>query len=185
MSRMAWAGWVDRWNQYWFSPSSALNLAGARIVAVAAQLFWFFPPLGLSINLAHKNSGFTDPQPIIRALDAMLPREMLFSADGLTAIHGVTFAAGLAALVGLWTRPSLALFALGNWFFVSHNIDPPCLLDTAYMYPSRRKVSNPPPSALSCARPERSAMLANLPVCSSRMMSSTFAASDSTALVQG
>jgi uncharacterized membrane protein YphA (DoxX/SURF4 family) len=120
MSRMTWAGWIDRWNQYWFPPSSALNLAGARIVAVAAQLFWFFPPLGLSINLADKNSGFSDPQPIIRALDAMLPREVLFSADGLTAIHWVTFAAGLAALVGFWTRPSLALFALGTWFFVSH-----------------------------------------------------------------
>ena len=55
----------------------------------------------------------------------------------------------------------------------------------AYMYPSRRSVSSPPPSSLSCARPERSAMLANLPVCSSTMISSTFRASDSTALVQG
>ena len=34
----------------------------------------------------------------------------------------------------------------------------------AYMYPSRRSVSSPPPSSLSCARPDRSAMLANFPV---------------------
>ena len=54
-----------------------------------------------------------------------------------------------------------------------------------YMYPSRRSTSRPPPPALSCARPERSAMLANLPDCSSRMISSTFRASDSTACVQG
>ena len=31
--------WLDRWNRYWFPPASTLNLAGARIVAVAAQLF--------------------------------------------------------------------------------------------------------------------------------------------------
>jgi hypothetical protein len=53
------------------------------------------------------------------------------------------------------------------------------------MYPSRRSVSSPPPSALSCARPERSAMLANFPVRGSTMMSSTFHASESTAWVYG
>ena len=54
-----------------------------------------------------------------------------------------------------------------------------------HMYPSRRSVSSPPPPSLSWARPDRSAMLANLPVLSSTMISSTFRASDSTALVHG
>src|SRR5690606_40576442 len=53
-----------------------------------------------------------------------------------------------------------------------------------YMYPSRRRVSKPP-SSLSCARPERSAMLANLPVFSSSTISETLRASESTGLVQG
>ena len=45
--------------------------------------------------------------------------------------------------------------------------------------------SSPPPPALSCARPERSAMLTNFPDWSSTMISSTLRASDSTAWVQG
>src|SRR5690606_3768043 len=53
-----------------------------------------------------------------------------------------------------------------------------------YMYPSRRRVSRPP-SSLSWARPERSAMLANLPVFSSSTISETLRASDSTGPVQG
>src|SRR5690606_2443244 len=53
-----------------------------------------------------------------------------------------------------------------------------------HMYPSRRSVSSPP-SSLSCARPERSAMLANLPVFSSSTISETFRASESTMTVQG
>ena len=54
-----------------------------------------------------------------------------------------------------------------------------------YMYPSLRRVSSPPPSSLSWARPARSAMLANLPTLSSAMISATVRASDSTGKVQG
>src|SRR6266545_4381903 len=54
-----------------------------------------------------------------------------------------------------------------------------------YMYPSRRSVSSPPPSAASCARPERSAMFANLPVRSSSTISDTVRAVESTAFVHG
>ena len=51
----------------------------------------------------------------------MAPRERgLYSAGGLTVIWWVSIAAGLAALVGFATRTSLFLFALGMWFFVSH-----------------------------------------------------------------
>ena len=53
------------------------------------------------------------------------------------------------------------------------------------MYPPRRSDSRPPPSSLSWARPLRSAMLLNLPVRSSTMMSATFLASDCTGVVHG
>ena len=66
--------WLERWNEYWFPPASTLNLAGARIVAVAAQLFWLFPSLDYHINLAAKNSHFVAPQPLIRAIDLRRPR---------------------------------------------------------------------------------------------------------------
>lgn len=108
------------WNRYWFPTASPLNLAGARIVTVAAQLFWFFPSLNYHIGLATKNSEFIDPQPIIRLVDAILPREMAFSAGSLTAIYWMTAIAGVTALIGFFTRTSLFLLALGVWFFVSH-----------------------------------------------------------------
>jgi hypothetical protein len=54
-----------------------------------------------------------------------------------------------------------------------------------YIYPSRLKVSNPPPSSASCARPERSAIFLNFPVSSSSMISATFFEVDSTGVVQG
>jgi hypothetical protein len=112
--------WIDRWNAFWFPLTTTLPLAGARILAVAAQLFWFGPNLPHHINLATKNSHFTDPQPLIRLIDYLLPRHVFFSAGGLTAVWWVTTITGLLALIGLRTRTSLFVFALGSWFFVSH-----------------------------------------------------------------
>ena len=112
--------WIGLWNSYWFPTSTTLNLAGARIVAVAAQLFWLSPSLDYHINLATKNSQFIRPQPLIRAIDALVAREVLFTPSGLTVVYWITAAAGLAALVGCFTRVSLFVFALGTWFFVSH-----------------------------------------------------------------
>ncbi len=112
--------WIAGWNAYWFPTTTTLNLAGARIVAVAAQVFWLFPSLSYQIGLATKNSAFADPQPLIRAIAAIVPRDALFTPSGLTAIYWVTFAAGLAALVGFSTRTCLFVLAAGTWFLVSH-----------------------------------------------------------------
>lgn len=108
------------WNAYWFPTTSTLNLAGARILAVAVQVFWLFPRLSDQINLVTNNAAFTDPQPLIRAIDAVVPHGMIFNPAAFTAIYWVSLAAGLSALVGFRTRTSLLLLALGNLFFVSH-----------------------------------------------------------------
>jgi uncharacterized membrane protein YphA (DoxX/SURF4 family) len=112
--------WLRYWNEYWFPITTPLSLAGARIVAVAAQLFWFAPNLSGNINLAVKNTEFVQPQPLIRLIDALLPREVLFSESGLMAVYWATTVAGITALLGFFTRTSLFLLALGTWFFVSH-----------------------------------------------------------------
>lgn len=112
--------WIERWNAYWFPMTSTLNLAGARIVAVAAQVFWLSPSLDYHINLAAKNAAFIDPQPIIRAVTAIVPRELLFNPSGLTALWWATAVAGVAALVGFFSRTSMFLLALGTWIFVAH-----------------------------------------------------------------
>jgi vitamin K-dependent gamma-carboxylase-like protein len=111
---------LDWWNAYWFPVSSSLNLAAARIVAVAFAMMVTFPSLGNNINLAVKNSAFSDPQILVRAIAAVIPRHVLFTARGLTLVYAISMIAGVMALVGLFTRTALFVFALGLAFFVSH-----------------------------------------------------------------
>jgi len=112
--------WIARWKAFWFPLTATLPLAGARIVTVAAQLFWFGPNLATHINLATQNSHFSDPQPMIRLIDHLFPRHVFFSAGGLTTVWWVTTIAGVLALIGLRTRTALFVFALASWFWVSH-----------------------------------------------------------------
>jgi uncharacterized membrane protein YphA (DoxX/SURF4 family) len=83
-------------------------------------MLWFFPRLDYQINLAVHNSSFQSPQPLIRLVTAIVPRHVLFTPQGLTAVYWVTMAAGLLAVIGLLTRPALFVYALGYAFFVSH-----------------------------------------------------------------
>jgi Vitamin K-dependent gamma-carboxylase len=111
---------VDRWNAWWFPPASTLHLAICRIVAVGAQLVWFHPNLAEHVNLLRKNHEFIEPQLITRILAAVFSRDAFFSPSMFTALYWVTFAFGILALVGLFTRLSLFLFATGTWIFVAH-----------------------------------------------------------------
>jgi Vitamin K-dependent gamma-carboxylase len=120
MSRPNVERWINAWNRYWFPATTTLNLAGCRIIAVLAQVFWFPPSLEQHLNLLSKNSGFIDAQALIRGITSVVPRDALFTAQGFTALYWTTMAAGILALVGLFTRSSIFVFALGNWIFVSH-----------------------------------------------------------------
>ena len=112
--------WIDLWNAYWFPLTTTKSLSLSRIIAVAAQLFWFFPKLEWNLTLAAKNSQFTDPQPMIRLIAALVPREIFFTPQVISAIYALTAVSGVLALVGLFTRTSLFVFAMGIWFFISH-----------------------------------------------------------------
>jgi hypothetical protein len=111
---------VERWYAWWFPPSSTLHLAICRIVAVGAQLVWFHPDLGEHINFLRKNHEFLDPQLITRVLAAVFSRDAFFNPTTFAILYWATFAFGLLALVGLFTRVSLFLFATGTWIFVAH-----------------------------------------------------------------
>lgn len=112
--------WIDRWNAYWFPLTGTERLALARIMAVAAQLLWFAPKLAKHLDLLEKNPQFIDPQVLIRIISAVFPREAYFTPGNFTALYWVTTVAGVLALVGLFTRTSAFVFALGNWIFISH-----------------------------------------------------------------
>jgi hypothetical protein len=87
---------------------------------VGAQLVWFFPNLAEHINFLRKNDEFVDPQLITRVLAAVFSREAFFNPTTFTILYWATFGFGLLALVGLFTRLSLFLFATGTWIFVAH-----------------------------------------------------------------
>jgi hypothetical protein len=112
--------WIERWNAYWFPDTSTLSLAIIRIIAVGAQLFWFFPPLHNQITLLEKNAHFIQPQVLIRIVAAIVPRELLFTPQAFTIFYWLVVAAGFAALIGLCTRVSLFAFACGVWIIIAH-----------------------------------------------------------------
>jgi hypothetical protein len=97
-----------------------VHLAICRIVAVGAQLAWFYPNLDEHTNLLRKNQEFVEPQLITRVLAAVFSRDAFFNPSTFTVLYWATFAFGILALAGLFTRPSLLLFAVGTWIFVAH-----------------------------------------------------------------
>jgi uncharacterized membrane protein YphA (DoxX/SURF4 family) len=112
--------WAEWWNRYWFTPAPTVNLAMARILAVATQLFWVFPSLDEQLSRLQANSRFIHPQLLIRIVAAIFPRDTWFTPGTITAIYWLTVAAGVLALVGLFTRPAMLALALGVWFLVAH-----------------------------------------------------------------
>jgi hypothetical protein len=87
---------------------------------VGAQLVWFLPNLAEHINFLRKNDEFVDPQLLTRVLAAVFSREAFFNPTTFTILYWATFGFGLLALVGLFSRLSLFLFATGTWIFVAH-----------------------------------------------------------------
>lgn len=120
MSAGRMSRWIARWNAWWFPTTPLVHLAICRIVAVGAQLFWFYPDLEEHRNLLVKNPDFIEPQLLTRVIAAVVPRDLFFTPDTFSLLYWVTAAAGVAALVGLFTRASLFIFALGTWIFVAH-----------------------------------------------------------------
>ena len=110
----------ERWFNWWFPPSSGFRLAMCRIVAVATQLLLFMPGLETQIARLERSERFIDPQWLITLLAALAPHELLFSPEAFRALYMVTIAAGIMCLIGLLTRPSAFVFALGNWIMISH-----------------------------------------------------------------
>ncbi len=107
------------WSWYFFPTASPVRLAFMRIVCAALQLLWFAEPL--SAQLAKLNApGFDHPQMIVRGFTAVVPVDALRSGDFLTALYWGTFVVGVLALVGLLTRVTMLLFALGTILQIAH-----------------------------------------------------------------
>ena len=111
---------AEWWDRYWFTPAPTVNLALARVLAVAAELFWLFPSLDEQLSRLQANSHFQHPQYLIRLVAAVFPRDVWFTPRTITVVWWCIAALGLLSLVGLFTRVVMPLFALGTWLLVAH-----------------------------------------------------------------
>lgn len=112
--------WIERWDAYWFPEETPLYLCMSRIMVVGIQLLFFLPSLTKHFGLLDKNPHFIDPQVIISAIARVFPRDAYFTHANFTALYWIMVVAGILALVGLFTRPSVFVFALLCGFFVAH-----------------------------------------------------------------
>jgi predicted DCC family thiol-disulfide oxidoreductase YuxK/uncharacterized membrane protein YphA (DoxX/SURF4 family) len=116
---------MKQWNNYWFQPAPLVDLAICRIMIVGFQLYWL--TLGRKtlagqgfLNVFHTLSQLPnelyDPLPILHLLIWPLGWTYRPSFEVLEIIYWITVGAGILALIGLKTRPSLFVFAIGNVF---------------------------------------------------------------------
>jgi uncharacterized membrane protein YphA (DoxX/SURF4 family) len=117
----AWPGWArGRWEAFFFPTLAPVRLGALRVVFVALQMAFFMFPLSTHLALIEHNAGFHHPEPLMRGLAALVPPGVLRSEGFIAGLHYGSLGAGALALVGLFTRPALALFALMQMVLVLH-----------------------------------------------------------------
>jgi predicted DCC family thiol-disulfide oxidoreductase YuxK len=110
------------WLGYWFRPSRLFNLAICRLALVGAQMFLlhWFGTLDYAINLAKQASTGGEslffPLLVYQLLTLPFGDNFIPSIEGFQAIYYLTLFAGTCSFLGLWTNPSLVVFAVGNIF---------------------------------------------------------------------
>lgn len=112
----------ERLDRYWFEPARVRDLAGLRIAIVLVLLADALWPGGLTqqLRLTRLPDEWFVPIPVFKLL--MLPFGW-GSRPGAAMIVGMWMLAGVAgfcALVGAYTRWSLAIFAAANTFLLAH-----------------------------------------------------------------
>ena len=120
---------LTSWERYWFRPAPYFDLAVVRIVGVGTQLcllsFWSIA-FGKASSHLHTFANLDAlPDQIYNPITALRFFLLPLGVDrpGFDLMVGgyyVTIVAGLFALVGLCTRTSLSVFALGNIFEVAY-----------------------------------------------------------------
>lgn len=106
------------WRRYWFAPAPLLDLAFARIAIVGFQL-WFVARPSYRITVLARTGlpdSLYDPLPLVHALVWPVGWNYRPGEGTLELVLAMTIAAGVLALVGLFTNLALAVFALGCAF---------------------------------------------------------------------
>jgi hypothetical protein len=127
------SGWLSRLHDHWFAPAPLRDLAAVRIVLVGMQvtlLLWPFlarklgacagcnPRYQLALTAIDARE-FT-PLPALKVLLLPLGWGARPGAELLDTVWVVTAVAGMFALLGVLTRPSLLILAAGSTLLVAH-----------------------------------------------------------------
>ncbi len=113
-----------RWDAYWFRRTPLVDLAVCRIIIVGCQVALL---LGRDyhsrfVQLAALPNAFYEPLPILQLMFLPFGTRMYRpSLPIFEVVFWITVAVGVLGLIGLKTRPSLLLFALGNAFLSAAN----------------------------------------------------------------
>ena len=107
------------WRAYWFAPAPYLDLAVVRIIAVATQLWILLDRTHLHLASMTLGDGYWDPVVVQRILNALIGLSGRPSDALVTGVYGCALIAGAAALIGLATNVSLAVFAVATTYVFS------------------------------------------------------------------
>ncbi len=117
---------ITLFNKIFFPETSPVRIAFLRIALVATWMFFLKPIweiqdlLGSHLARLTNNDSFTDPQVMIQALAGLLGEDMVRSPGFFYLVVYGSAVMGVLALVGLFTRTSLFLYALGHMILVTH-----------------------------------------------------------------
>lgn len=109
---------MKAWNRYWFAPRSLINLAVLRIAAVGLELSLLITnwPVGGEFLRLDRDAAIYHPLTVLHLLTLPFGSHWLPPVPFLDAAFWVCVVAGFLGLIGLFTNPSLIVFALGSVF---------------------------------------------------------------------
>lgn len=106
---------------HFFAPQRLSDLALMRIACVGATLLFFFPLWSQQLYLSQADPILFRPLPTLKVL--LLPLGTWGARPSAALLHAVwfgTWLTGAAALIGIWSRLTLLLFAAGNTLLIAH-----------------------------------------------------------------
>lgn len=109
---------IRAWRGYWFRDAPLFDLAVCRIVIVATQLKILVS--SSYDSQAAMPDALYDPLPVLHLMLAPVGWDFRPSLVMVEGLHDLTLAAGVLALVGLFTNLGLVLFAAGNVFLQAY-----------------------------------------------------------------
>ncbi len=104
---------------YFFPLGWTTRLAVMRIICVGLALLYFRFPMWEHLNLL-ANPGFEKPQWLISAIAGVVGEEHFRQAGTLRTLYAVTTVAGIAAVLGVFSRASVSVFAWGMTIEAAH-----------------------------------------------------------------